>query len=146
MVRDTGDPNKVQKLAIAATAGQTVEYSLWYGNTYVQGEVPAGTTKEIDFPHYTSFALTIARGDKIGWVFGRENDDMLAAVTLKGTASAHTSDGDAQALIEVAGLGGVKDSGVASQNHKLRMYATGSSVVEYSVWSGVTLTQGEIVP
>ena len=143
-VRDTGNSAKKRILEIYSSGG-IVEYSLWYGDTYSQGEVSSNSTKEITVPNYKSFMITIARplGKKLGWLLCRENDDIVVCKPLAGSVSADTGDTTIDSLISVSGLGGVRDTGNSTKKRILEIYSSGG-IVEYSLWYGATYSQGEV--
>ena len=143
-VRDTGDSSKSRVLEIYSS-GSIVEYSLWYGSNYSQGEVSANSTTEITAPDYKSFIVTIARplGGKVGYLFCRENDDQIVCATLSGSNVANTGDSTVDNLMSVSGLGGVRDTGDSSKKRVLEVYS-GGSIVEYSLWYQGSYSQGEV--
>ncbi len=143
VVRDTGNPGLSHTLAIYSSGGDFLEYSIWYEATYSQGEVSPGGTVNIDFPHYRSFMLTIARHDKICWLFCRENNNILTISYIGTTASADMKSTMSKTLLDVLGLGGVRTVGGTPQPRNLVIYSSTSDIVEYSLWYGTTYIQGE---
>jgi len=143
-VRDTGNSTKKRILEIYSS-GSVVEYSLWYGDTYSQGEVSASSTTEITVPHYKSSIVTIARplSGKLGYLFCKENDDRVVCTTLEGSTVANTRDSTVDTVMTISGLGGVRDTGNSSKKRVLEIYSSGG-IVEYSLWYGSTYSQGEV--
>ena len=117
------------------SSGEFVEHQMWHGSTTVQGGVPVGGRADVAVPHYKSFMFTIARPfvGKTAWVFGRENDGLLAVATLSGTSTAST-------LVDVPGLGGLRRG---SNANTLTVYSSGPSV-EWALWHGATYQQGTV--
>jgi len=143
-VRDTGNSSKKRVLEIYSS-GSIVEYSLWYGSTYSQGEVSANSTTEITAPDYKSFIITIGRplNGKVGYLFCRENDDQIVCATLEGSSVADTRDSTVDTVMTVSGLGGVRDTGNSTKKRVLEIYS-GGSIVEYSLWDQGSYSEGEV--
>jgi hypothetical protein len=136
-VRDTGTSG-ARKLEIYTTTSDVVEWSLWYGpNGYSSGYASAGSPSTIDFPHYHSFTVEISRPvrGKAGWIFARENDNVIVGSTLVGGRLADIGNTTRDTLLSIADLGGVRDTGTFAA-HKLEIYSTTSDVVEWSLWYG----------
>ncbi len=147
-VRDSGSGVNDAKLTVYSN-GQVVEWAIWYGGTYRQGEVPVNGSAQIDIPHYTSFSLSIARpsSSMSAWVFARENDGQLfASVITQAAPTALMADSAVTTLSEVAGVGGIRDTGVPSKNRVLAVFNSGSINLAYSLWSGTTMTSGSVAP
>jgi C1A family cysteine protease len=149
-VRDTATANQ-KKVEIYSSGTNVVEYSLWYGATYTQGEVGSGGTVTINIPHYQSFAINIARpaSGKSGWLFARENDNVLVGKTFVGGLLAYAKNDTRESLLTVSGLGGICDTGLPGEGglglgifpDLPQAYA---QPLEWSLWSGSSYTQGEV--
>jgi hypothetical protein len=102
---------------------------------------------EIEFPHYQSFALSVGNSfaGQMGWVFGRENDNQLVVAAMQTSAVAVLYDWETQTLLDVPGVGGVRDTGDPAKNRQLAINSS-SQAAEYSLWYGDTYSQGEVEP
>jgi len=72
---------------------------------------------------------------KAGWIFARENDNVIVGSTLVGGRLADIGNTTRDTLLSIADLGGVRDTGTFAA-HKLEIYSTTSDVVEWSLWYG----------
>ena len=147
-VRTTGNQLAIHTLELYANESSTMEYSVWHEGNYSQGEISPGSRKNISFPHYKAFMLTINRHYAIGWLFCKENDNALACLYLKGPGTlgvnAYMMNPSKQTLVDVQDLGGVRTTGDPSATHTLEIYVTGGNgVVEYSLWQGSAYSQDE---
>ena len=158
-VRDTGIPGKNRQLEIYSS-GRVVEWAVQHGRDqipgvtpkYQQGEVMPNQTTIVDFPHHTSFAINVARHAQTGWLFGRENDNVLSMIGASsgslgrcanvGSQTIFVGDGNVDTLIDVPGLGGVRDTGNPSQNRQLEIYS-GGQVVEWALQHARPRVPGE---
>lgn len=127
------------RTVIIQSTGPVIEYTLQYRSTYQQGEVGPNQSLTLTIPHYTSFTLTIARPieRKIGWLHGRENDDVLVYVTQTTTGAADLGSG--ATILAVPGLGTVR----AGSGRTVVIQSTGP-VIEYTLQYGSTYQQGEV--
>jgi len=130
-IRKTSSPTT---LNVYAVPGDTVEWSLWHGASYQQGDRPSDNCA---IPHWKSFIVSIARPykNKCAWLFGRENDNQLAYLTRTGTTTAPT-------LVDVPGLGGIRRGPSANL---LTLYSS-SQHVECELWYGGAYQRAEVVP
>ena len=82
---------------------------------------------------------------KAGWIYARENDNTIVGCTLTGQKLAYIGDTTKDKLLEIAGVGGVRDTGTAGAR-KLEFYSVGG-VVEWSLWYGPdNYISGEVIP
>ena len=120
------DPPRNLTLYYTVAVGQPVDATL---TPLPPPAVESSSVTEIEIPHYRSFALSVgnAMAEQVGWVFGRENDNHLAAAAIQTTAVAVLYDGEAQTLLDVPGLGGVRDTGNPDRPTKLVIYRSWST-------------------
>ena len=101
----------------------------------------------IDIPHYHSFVVEASRpaNQKAGWIFARENDNVIVGCTLTGQRLANIGDTTKDKLLEIVGMGGVRDTGTAGAR-KLEIYPSGNAV-EWSLWYGPdNYSSGAVLP
>ncbi len=90
-------------------------------------------TGGIEFPSNKFFIGGFSAGEGLGLVFSKERDYILVSSPLTATNVAYLNDTSKQVLINVSGLGGVRDSGNPAQPLILEIYAFNSTLY-YFVW------------
>jgi hypothetical protein len=127
--------NRVQVYSISGI----VRWSLWYASTYSSGSVASGGVSTINYPHWTAWIMTIWLQDvsssDMGAVMCKENDGILGCVTLSGGTTANVGDNTVNTLLDIRSIGGVRDTGVSSDNRRLVVYANaGYNPIEWALW------------
>ncbi len=144
-ITDTGDPSAPYRLRLtSSTSASPIAYTLWYRDTYAAGTIGTNASTTIDFPKYTAFLLNL-RGpdDRTIWMFGKENDKGLVVATLTSTG---VLSGSSVTLLDVAGLGQVRNASGTYRKWAIGVVPTGDTVVEWSWWRPGSYAQGEARP
>jgi hypothetical protein len=152
-VRDTGisDTNHADgHQLVVYSYNSVVEWSVWSGLDYTSGWINPSSTTTIAVSHQKSFVVTIYRTTRTAWLFCRESGDPLVCDVQRDAVTASLGDTIQQLLIDVPGLGGVRDTGVPDTNHadghQLQVYRStlNGDQVEWSVWHIGTYLAGSL--
>ncbi len=142
------DNHQVQVYSISGT----VRWSLWYSSTYTSGSVASGGVSTISYTHWTAWIMTVWLEDvsssDMGAIMCKENDHnsggSLGCITLSGGFTANVGDSVPNTLLDVRSFGGVRDTGVSTDNRRVVVYSSYSSdVVEWGLWHQGTYLWGE---
>ncbi len=162
-LQDTGNPQAGRGLDLYADGNAGLEYSILRPDFDAEGTAGSGGVS-VELPHYRSFQVQLSQPDQgtSAWSFLRENDGVVvglfAATGAGATGNAATKpavvtsrvarlSGSARdTLLEIPGLGGVRDTGNPSKPRKLEIYSDGPQVVEWSLRYEATYRQGEVRP
>ena len=145
-IADTGDSSTPYRLRLTSNIGASpIAYTLWYRDTYATGTIGTNASTTIDFPKYTAFLLNLRGPDnRTIWMFGKENDKGLVVATL--TSTGVVSPSEVVTLLDVSGLGQVRNAYGTSRKWALGVTPSSDTVVEWSWWRPGSYAQGEARP